>query len=48
MYLYIYDKKNNKIVSFPMNELIEKDLIEYKYYNIIPYNRDNKLKLIIS
>ena len=47
-YLYIYDEKNNKIVSFPMNELIEKDLIEYKYYNIIPYNRDNKLKLIIN
>ena len=47
-YLYIYDEKNNKFVPLQMNELIEKKLIDYKYYNIIPYNKDNKLKLIIS
>ena len=47
-YLYIYDEKNNKIVSFQIDKLIEKELIDYQYYNIIPYNRDNKLKLIIS
>ena len=47
-YLHIYDEKNNKIDSFQIDKLIEKELIDYQYYNIIPYNRDNKLKLIIS
>jgi hypothetical protein len=31
-----------------MKDLIGSELLDYKYYNIIPYNDNNKLKLIIS
>ena len=47
-YLYIYDETRDKFSSFPINNLIESEHLKYPYYNIIPYNNDNKLNLIIS
>ena len=47
-YLYIYGENNKKLLSFKMNNLIEDELLKYEYYNIIPYNDGEKMKLIIS
>ena len=48
-YLYIYDEYNNKLTSFIMTYYVDQTLLNYKYYNIIPYNtNDNKLNIIIS
>ena len=45
--LFIYDDNKEKIFKFNMNSLISRNLLEYKYYNIIPYNTNNNLNLII-
>ena len=49
-YLYIYDDYKEKIAKYDINSYVEdKELLKYKYYNIIPYNSEQKhLKLIIS
>ena len=48
-YLYIYDDKNEKIVDININEIIDKELLNYRYYKIIPYNTyNNDLNLIIT
>ena len=48
-YLYIYDDKNEKIVDIDINEIIDKELLNYRYYKIIPYNTyNNDLNLIIT
>ena len=48
-YLYIYDDKTKKIYFNKMTDLVDKENLNYKYYNIIPYNTDNNgLNFIIS
>ena len=48
-YLYIYDENNDKLSEFKMSKYVDKNLLNYKYYNVIPYNtNDNKLNIIIS
>ena len=47
-YIYLYNENENKLLSFKMKDLIGSELLDYEYINIIPYNDNNKLKLIIS
>ena len=47
-YIYLYDENENNLSSFKMKDLIGSELLDYEYINIIPYNDNNKLKLIIS
>jgi len=45
--LFIYDDNKSKLFEFEMTSLIDIKLLEYKYYSIIPYNKNSNLNLII-
>ena len=45
--LFIYDDNKSKLFKFEMTSLIDIKLLEYKYYSIIPYNKNSNLNLVI-